>query len=242
MSPSSVFQSQSMSSQFTTTTKEETARFAATGGGASRAGLCVRLIVLAGCQQQMADQPSYKPLDASSFFTNGQSSRQLVAGTVARGHLEIDTHFYTAASRGPTARRKQLEPPRRFLWARTWEGPRRRLMKASLSTRFRFPITLEVLKHGRDRFLIYCAVCHDPRGTGRGKIVERGYTAPPLVPYSAAARRPRGTSLRGRQRGLWFHALLRGPDFAARPLGDRGLREGTSAQPAFPGGQAQRPR
>ena len=22
-------------------------------------------------------------------------------------------------------------------------------------------------------------MCHDPRGTGRGKIVERGYTAPP---------------------------------------------------------------
>ena len=27
--------------------------------------------------------------------------------------------------------------------------------------------------------MIYCVVCHDPLGTGQGKIVERGYTAPP---------------------------------------------------------------
>src|SRR5207244_4500643 len=32
---------------------------------------------------------------------------------------------------------------------------------------------------GRTRYMIYCAVCHDPLGTGRGKIVERGYTQPP---------------------------------------------------------------
>ena len=27
--------------------------------------------------------------------------------------------------------------------------------------------------------MIYCVVCHDPLGMGRGKIVERGYTQPP---------------------------------------------------------------
>jgi mono/diheme cytochrome c family protein len=27
--------------------------------------------------------------------------------------------------------------------------------------------------------VIYCVVCHDPLGTGYGKIVERGYTRPP---------------------------------------------------------------
>ena len=48
----------------------------------------------------MADQPSYRPLEASSFFANGQSSRHLVAGTVARGHLEIDAHFYTGRKPG----------------------------------------------------------------------------------------------------------------------------------------------
>jgi mono/diheme cytochrome c family protein len=44
---------------------------------------------------------------------------------------------------------------------------------------FPFPITRAVLEHGRNRYTIYCSVCHDNLGTGKGKIVERGYTPPP---------------------------------------------------------------
>ncbi|WP_245485155.1 cytochrome c [Mesorhizobium sp. M7A.F.Ca.US.001.02.1.1] len=39
---------------------------------------------LAGCQQQMADQPHYEPLEASSQFADGASARIPVSGTVAR--------------------------------------------------------------------------------------------------------------------------------------------------------------
>src|SRR5579872_1469593 len=53
------------------------------------------LLLLAGCQQQMAEQPSYKPLDESTFFDDGRSARDLVAGTVARGHLRTDVQLYT---------------------------------------------------------------------------------------------------------------------------------------------------
>jgi hypothetical protein len=52
--------------------------------------LPVVLCVVAGCQQQMAVQPSYKPLDPDSFFADGRSARPLVEGTVARGHLRTD--------------------------------------------------------------------------------------------------------------------------------------------------------
>ncbi len=44
---------------------------------------------------------------------------------------------------------------------------------------FPFPVTRAVLEQGRNRYTIYCVVCHDSLGTGRGKIVERGYTPPP---------------------------------------------------------------
>lgn len=133
----------------------------------------------AGCQQQMADQPSYKPLDASSFFPDGQSARHLVAGTVARGHLEIDAHFYTG--RKPGANR-QVEAARTEhpLPVGKNVGPRTpALDETQFVDTFPFPVTLQVLEQGRDRFMIYCVVCHDPMGTGRGKIVERGYTPPP---------------------------------------------------------------
>ncbi|MGX2040420.1 c-type cytochrome [Methylocaldum sp. MU1018] len=41
-------------------------------------------LALIGCERDMADQPKYEPLEASSFFADGQSARPLVAGTVAR--------------------------------------------------------------------------------------------------------------------------------------------------------------
>jgi mono/diheme cytochrome c family protein len=42
----------------------------------------------------MQDQPKYKPLRASKFFADGQSSRPYVAGTIPRGHLNDDKFFY----------------------------------------------------------------------------------------------------------------------------------------------------
>jgi hypothetical protein len=137
------------------------------------------VVLSAGCQQQMADQPSYKPLEASSFFANGQSSRQLVAGTVARGHLEIDAHFYTGRKPGANvqAERARTEHPPPL---GTNVGAKSRVLDESqFVDTFPFPVTLEILEHGRNRYMIYCTVCHDPLGTGRGKIVERGYTRPP---------------------------------------------------------------
>jgi hypothetical protein len=43
----------------------------------------------------MQDQPKYIPLRPSTFFDDGRSERPLVEGTVARGHLDADTAFYT---------------------------------------------------------------------------------------------------------------------------------------------------
>src|SRR5437868_5426713 len=53
-------------------------------------GLALCLLVLAGCQQEMARQPSYRPQQSSEFFPDGQASRPPVPGTVARDHLRDD--------------------------------------------------------------------------------------------------------------------------------------------------------
>ncbi|KAA3450600.1 quinol:cytochrome C oxidoreductase [Mesorhizobium sp. SARCC-RB16n] len=42
------------------------------------------LLLLAGCKQDMADQPRYNPLEASKQFADGMSARTPVAGSVAR--------------------------------------------------------------------------------------------------------------------------------------------------------------
>src|SRR5271154_4421988 len=41
-------------------------------------------LCLAGCQQEMARQPSYRPLQPSSLFPDGMSARPLEPGTIDR--------------------------------------------------------------------------------------------------------------------------------------------------------------
>jgi hypothetical protein len=52
------------------------------------AALCFSMV--AGCRQDMADQPRYNPLAPSTFFADGRSERPLIANTVARGSIADD--------------------------------------------------------------------------------------------------------------------------------------------------------
>jgi mono/diheme cytochrome c family protein len=97
----------------------------------------------------MAEQPRYDPLEPSAFFADGQSARQLVPNTVARGQLREDVQLYTG---------------------RTADG---------FADTFPFAITQQVLERGQERYNIFCAPCHDRVGSGDGMIVRRGYTRPP---------------------------------------------------------------
>ena len=123
-------------------------------------------LILAGCQQQMADQPSYRPLDPSDFFPDGRSSRPVVAGTVARGQLRTDTALY--------------------------EG---RDEKGELVKEFPFDMTKPVLERGRQRYEIFCSVCHGLTGHGDGRIVQRGFTKPPDYVTDVS----RGYAIRGQK-------------------------------------------
>ena len=116
-----------------------------------RAIACIAfgLTVLAGCRQDMHDQPRYEPLEPSAFFADGQSSRPLVEGTVARGHLRLDELLYTGKVNG--------EP----------------------SEALPFPVTRELLGRGQERYSIYCTPCHGHVGNGQGMIVQRGLRPPP---------------------------------------------------------------
>jgi hypothetical protein len=132
----------------------------------------------------MANQPSYKPLDPSTFFPDERSARPLVPGTVARGHLRTDLHLF--AGKKPAGARAGAAPAAFIGVAAGGNVPAAAALAAVRGNEylddvetFPFPVTRDVLKRGRDRFMIYCVVCHDPLGTGRGKIVERGYTPPP---------------------------------------------------------------
>ncbi len=58
--------------------------------------LCFALVaVLAGCRQDMQDEPKYKPLQGSRFFSDGRSARPIPSGTVAIDELDATDVLHT---------------------------------------------------------------------------------------------------------------------------------------------------
>src|ERR1051326_3241096 len=153
--------------------------------------------LLSACQQKMAEQPSVRPDEVSDFFKDGNANRPVVPGTVARGHLRTDLHFITGRrTPQPVAESAAVT----LLGGAFAANPLSIGAKANLDNgqageeriyedTFPFPITRDVLDHGRDRYMIFCVVCHDALGTGHGKIVERGYTQPPSYHIDRSAER-----------------------------------------------------
>ena len=106
----------------------------------------VAIFAIAGCRQQMADQPHQRPLEPSNFFDDGMASRPVEPGTVARaGKEQNGLRFHSKVD-------------------------------GKLVDTFPFEVTMEVLARGQERYEIFCSPCHDRLGTGQGMIVRRGFT------------------------------------------------------------------
>jgi len=177
------------------------------------ATLAAFLVLSCGaCQQEMAEQPSYRPLKPSRFFPDGLSARPLVEGTVARGDARLDREFYTGL-RGPEAGEAAVDA----LAGISLPVARTALDEKPYVAAFPFPVTRAVLDRGKERFTIYCAVCHGPLGHGDGVVVQRGFTEPPTY---------HSDRLRSAPVGYFFDVITRGygsmPDYAPQvPPRDR---------------------
>jgi len=108
------------------------------------------LLVVTGCRQDMQDQPRMFPQRGTDFFADHRGARPQVLNTIARGQLHEDSYFYTGVVQGANGYREE-----------------RNLMP--------FPVTMQVLQRGEERFNVYCTPCHSRVGNGLGEIVQRGY-------------------------------------------------------------------
>jgi mono/diheme cytochrome c family protein len=149
--------------------------------------MLLSIALLTACRQDMHDQPRFKPLAESDFFTDLRSARLPVDGTVARGQLREDAYFYTG---------KLGANPGDFM---------------------PFPVDLDVLARGRERFNIYCTPCHSRTGDGNGMIVQRGFRPPPSFHTERLRKAPLG---------YFFDVMTNGfgamPDYASQiPPRDR---------------------
>jgi mono/diheme cytochrome c family protein len=145
------------------------------------------LLLLSACRQDMHDQPRFKPLAKSDFYLDLRSARAPVEDTVARGQLHEDTYFYTG---------KIGNTPGDYL---------------------PFAVTTQDLERGRERFNIYCAVCHSRLGDGNGMIPQRGLKHPPSFHDERLRKAPLG---------YFFDVATNGfgvmPDYASQiPAADR---------------------
>ena len=203
----------------------------------NRAWLLVLLPIIAlplGCQQQMADQPSYRPLQPAAFFANGMSARPLPAGVVARQWIASDDPLAsglkepvrgTAKAAAPKAAAPKAAAPAEAAKAsapapdQTSESaagtppPDAPTDPARFVADYPFALTRADLERGQERYTIFCAVCHDPIGTGHGKIVERGYVRPPNYHTDASrgfARYGKTIALADVPVGYLFEVITRG--------------------------------
>ena len=124
--------------------------------------MLLSIALLTACRQDMHDQPRFKPLAQSDFFTDLRSARMPIDGTVARGQLRDDAYFYTG---------KLGANPGDFM---------------------PFPINYDALARGRERFNIYCTPCHSRTGDGNGMIVQRGFRPPPSFHIERLRKAPLG--------------------------------------------------
>ena len=193
--------------------------------------LSVSLLSLAGCRQEMAEQPSLKPLQASNFFDDGRASRPLEAGVIARGHLHADEQL----SSGTRPQLDQAVEAARLVARGAMPAAAQLGVVAARDPRalyydtFPFEMTREVLERGRQRFNIFCSVCHDGTGSGNGIVVQRGFTKPPNFITDASrglAYQGMNVLLRDAPVGYLFDVVTHGygamPDYAQQiPPHDR---------------------
>ena len=172
--------------------------------------MLLAITLLAGCRQDMHDQPRFKPLAKSDFYADLGSAREPVEGTVARGQLHEDTYFYTG---------KIGNNPGDYM---------------------PFPVTTEVLARGQERYNIYCAPCHSRTGRWQRHDCPTRFPSAAFLPHRAFAQSAAGIFLRRDDQRLRRHARLRVPNSGARPLVHRGLYPRVAIEPGCNDGRCTR--
>ncbi|HJZ58568.1 MAG TPA: hypothetical protein VKE74_26745 [Gemmataceae bacterium] len=136
-------------------------------------------LAFTACQQRMAQQPYYRPLQETEFYPDRRSARPLEEGVVHRAQILDDDPLAS----GLTAEGKKDQTVQILnddgTPKATKTGPGIPNRVENFVNAFPFQVTQADLKRGQDRFQIYCVPCHGPAGNGRGKIVERGFLEPP---------------------------------------------------------------
>lgn len=126
--------------------------------------LCL-LITVSGCRGIRSDKPPIHPnpnLDWQAKYKDQTLPQHLPEGTVAWGDTDS---FNYSSTRAVYLKQDTV----------TYEG---KTKKGKLVSKAPIAVSESLLLRGKERFNIYCSVCHGESGKGNGMVVQRGY--PPV--------------------------------------------------------------
>jgi mono/diheme cytochrome c family protein len=127
-------------------------------------GASIACAAIAGCSQKMEEQPRLEPYETSEFFADGLAMQPPMEGTVARGEVRLDAHFFEGRVDGRLAESFPDE----------------------------VDVDERLVRRGRERFEAFCSHCHGFAGDGDGMVVRRGFPDPPSYHVDRLRRAPVG--------------------------------------------------
>ena len=125
------------------------------------------ILIIIGCQgmpskktpihlnPNMDNQEKFKPQESNALFENNMSMRVPVEGTISRGYLDNDSHFY---------------------YGKNEKGEYVKKVSDIMDVDEIF------ILRGKERYNIYCSVCHGYTGDGNGLVSQNEEY--PLIPTS----------------------------------------------------------
>lgn len=173
--------------------------------------------------QDMDNQVKYRPQDENPIFADRRAMRPAIAGTVARGHVDDDPHYFhgftitgataraqpTPAAAGGGAAAPGGQPAQPTPAAQFFEGYPKRIEEVMSD-----PARAEAfLRRGQERYNIYCALCHGQDGYGAGQIHVRADTLARNGVQGMSWVQPRNLheqEVRARPNGHLFNTITNG--------------------------------
>lgn len=98
--------------------------------------------------QDMGSQYKFQAQQGNPMFADGRAMRPKVEGTIARGEMRDDDHYYRGVFPAGSTQFAESFPDR-------------------------VQLTMELMNRGQERYNIYCAICHGTAGYGDGMVHRR---------------------------------------------------------------------
>lgn len=123
----------------------------------------------------MDKQQKFKGQSGTPMFADGRAMRPLIPGVVAREDMAVGNEVLNdpAFPRLIDGRRGTIAPEDQAAFDRLMHGTESKDGKPTFVTKIPVPVTMDLMRRGRERYAISCTPCHGASGYGDGMVARR---------------------------------------------------------------------